>query len=115
MQLVFYWMIGLGGTAGQFFIFYLVFFLVSFAGNSMGLLLGSAISDAKLVSILLPFVILPVVLFSGFYKNREDLPDWISWSEYVSPLKYSFIAFMRNELDGIENDEYPLSLMNFEE
>lgn len=91
-----YWMIGLGNTAEQFFIFYLIFFLVSLAGNSLGLLLGAAISNVKVVSVMVPIVILPFALFSGFYKNREDLPVWIGWIEYISPMKYSFIAFVRN-------------------
>lgn len=89
-------MIGLGNTAEQFFIFYLIFFLVSLAGNSLGLLLGAAISNVKVVSVMVPIVILPFALFSGFYKNREDLPVWIGWIEYISPMKYSFIAFVRN-------------------
>lgn len=94
-----YWMIGLSNTVGQFFTFYLIVFLLSFAGNSLGLLLGSAISDAKLVPIVIPIFILPFVLFGGFYKNREDLPVWIGWFEYISPMKYAFIAFMKNELN----------------
>jgi ABC-type multidrug transport system permease subunit len=79
MAVIFYWMIGLANTAVQFFTFYFVFFLISFAGNSMGLLLGSAISDAKLITVLMPIMILPFVLFSGFFKNRDDLPNWLFW------------------------------------
>jgi ATP-binding cassette subfamily G (WHITE) protein 2 len=67
---------------------------VSFAGNSLGLLIGSLVSDAKSISAALPMVILPFILFSGFFKNRDDLPVWIGWIEYISPLKYGFIAFM---------------------
>ena len=79
MAVILYWMIGLSNTAEQFFIFYFIFFLISFAGNSLGLLLGCSISDAKLITVLMPIVILPFVLFSGFYKNREDLPVWLFW------------------------------------
>lgn len=98
MSVILYWMIGLQNTPEQFFTFYLIFFLISFAGNSLGLLLGCAVSDAKLITVLIPIFILPFVLFSGFYKNRNDLPVWLSWIEYISPMKYSFISFMRNEL-----------------
>lgn len=115
MSVIMYWMVGLANTAGQFFIFYLVFFLISFAGNSLGLLLGSAISDAKLITVLMPIVILPFVLFSGFYKNRHDLPNWLFWIEYLSPIKYSFISFMKNQLNQYENNEPPLSLLQFED
>lgn len=74
-----YFMIGLGNSAEQFFIFYLILLLISFTGNSLGLLLGSAISDAKLVPLMIPIFLLPFILFSGFYKNRDDLPVWIGW------------------------------------
>jgi ABC-type multidrug transport system permease subunit len=94
---IIYWMIGLADTAGQFFMFYLISFFVSFAGNSMGLLLGCAIPDAKLISVLTPVFILPFVLFSGFYKNRADLPNWLFWIEYLSPIKYSFISYVKNQ------------------
>jgi len=67
---------------------------VSFAGNSLGLFLGSVVNDAKSISTALPMVLLPVILFSGFFKNRADLPVWIGWLEYISPIKYSFIAFL---------------------
>jgi ATP-binding cassette subfamily G (WHITE) protein 2 len=79
MAVILYWMVGLYNTAGQFFIFYFIFFLISFAGNSLGLLLGSAVSDAKLITVLTPVMILPFVLFSGFFKNRNDLPVWLFW------------------------------------
>ena len=96
MTLIFTWMIGLGGTVSQFFTFYLIFFLVSFSGNSLGLLLGSMISDTQLVTILVPIVVLSFASFSGFFKNREDLPVWLFWVEYLSPLKKAFMAFVQN-------------------
>lgn len=79
MAVILYWMTGLANTAEQFFTFYFIFFLISFAGNSLGLLLGCMVSDAKLITVLMPVVILPFVLFSGFYKNRNDLPVWLFW------------------------------------
>lgn len=47
----------------------------------------------------MPLILLPVILFSGFFKNRNDLPKWIGWLEYISPVKYGFIAFVKNEVD----------------
>lgn len=69
-SIILYWMVGLSNTAGQFFTFYFISFLISFAGNSLGLMLGSSVKDAKLITVLTPVIILPFVLFSGFYKNR---------------------------------------------
>lgn len=87
-------MIDLGHTAGQFFIHCLVFALMSFCGSSLGLLIGSIILDPKSVSAVVPILLLPVMLFSGFFKNRNNLPKWIGWIEYISPNKYGFIGFV---------------------
>ncbi len=91
-------MIDLSNTAGQFFFHYLVYCLMAFTGSSFGMLLGSAIQDAKSVSAVIPIMLMPVILFSGFYKNRDNLPGWIGWLEYLSPVKYGFTAVMENEV-----------------
>jgi len=91
-------MVDLANTGGQFFIHCLVFFLMSFNGASLGLLLGSVILDEKSVSSVVPIIILPIILFSGFFKNRDELPKWIGWIEYISPNKYGFIGFIENEV-----------------
>ena len=91
---IFYFMVDLGNTGEQFFLHCLIFFLMSFNGASLGLLIGSVILDAKSVSAVIPIILLPVILFSGFFKNRSELPVWIGWMEYISPNKYGFIAFV---------------------
>lgn len=91
-------MVGLASTPQQFFIFYLISFLVSFAGNSLGLLIGSLSSDPKQVSAIIPVLLVPFILFSGFFKNRNNLPVWLGWMEYISPIKYSFSAFTINQI-----------------
>lgn len=68
--LILYWMVGLENSAERFFTFYLAMFLASLAGNSLGLLLGSTASDPKVVAALNPILIIPFVLFSGYFKNR---------------------------------------------
>lgn len=79
MAVILYWMVGLDETAEQFFTFYLALFLIGLAGNSLGYLLGSLTSDTKIVTLLIPVMIMPFVLFSGFYKNRDSLPVWLGW------------------------------------
>lgn len=96
--LIMYWFVGLSSTVGQFFTFYLICYLVSFAGMSLGLLLGSMITDTKSVSIVTPVFMLPLIVFSGYFKNAGNFPQWISWIQYISPIKYTFSAFLQNEV-----------------
>jgi ABC-type multidrug transport system permease subunit len=104
-------MIGLSSTPEQFFLFFFTNFICSLAGNSFGLLIGSSFSDPKVASGLMPLMILPMMLFSGFYKNFGDLPVWIGWIQYISPIKYSFIALANNQYN---NTDAPVSLLNFD-
>jgi len=69
-------------------------------GNSLGILGGSAFSDAKVAMGIMPMLFLPFMIFAGFYSNRKELPDWISWFEYLSPFKYAFEAVCWNEFDN---------------
>lgn len=96
--LIVYWFMGLANTATQFWIFYLILYFVGFNGMSLGLLLGSVITDAKAVSTAAPALAIIVALFSGFFKNFETIPAWISWIQYLSPIRYSYEAFVRNEV-----------------
>jgi ATP-binding cassette, subfamily G (WHITE), eye pigment precursor transporter len=92
--LIMYWFVGLSSTAAQFFTFYLICYLISFSGMSLGLMLGSMVSDAKSVSSITPMLMLPFILFSGLFKNSGNLPAWIGWIQYISPIKYTFSAFL---------------------
>lgn len=96
--LIMYWFVGLSSTASQFFIFYLIAYLLTINGVSLGLMLGSIITDAKSVSVVTPAILLPFFLFSGFFKNSGNLSSWIGWIQYISPIKYSFAAFVQNEV-----------------
>jgi ABC-type multidrug transport system permease subunit len=98
MTVIYYFMIGLAPTGGQFFIHCLITILVGLCGSSLGLFIGSVILDEKSISAVVPMIVLPFTLFSGFFKNRADLPVWIGWIEYISPNKYAFTAYINNEI-----------------
>lgn len=72
-------MIGLAPTGGQFFLHYLIFVLMGLCGSSLGMLIGSVVLDAKSISAVIPLLTMPIILFSGFFKNRNSLPVWIGW------------------------------------
>ena len=81
--------------------------LLGMSGNSFGILLyltiglmtGCMFNDVKSAAGFLPVVIMPFVLFSGFYANSSTFMSWIGWIQYISPMKYSFEALVWNEYD----------------
>jgi len=98
MTLIMYWFVGLSSTVDQFFIFYLVAYLLTLNGISLGLMLGAMILDQKSVAVVTPIVLLPFFLFSGFFKNSGNIPVWIGWIQYISPIKFGFSAWIQNEV-----------------
>ena len=97
-NLVFYWIVGLASTPEQFFLNYLINFLINLCGNSLGLLLGSIAQDPKSVAAMVPLILTPFIMFSGFFKNSANLPNWLGWIQYLSPIKYGLAAMAQIEV-----------------
>jgi ABC-type multidrug transport system permease subunit len=98
VSLIMYWFVGLSSTVEQFFIFYLISYLLTLNGASLGLMLGALILDKKSAAVVTPVVLLPFFLFSGFFKNTGNLPVWIGWIQYISPIKYGLAGYIQNEV-----------------
>lgn len=95
--LISYWMIGLSNTAEQFFTLYVIILVMSFTATSVGMLAGSIIKDAKSAGSIIFFFMVPLLSFSGFFKNYNSMPKWIGWLRFISPFNYSFTALVGNE------------------
>jgi hypothetical protein len=59
---------------------------MSFCGVSLGLFLGSVVMDEKDLAAVIPVIHLLMITFSGFFKNRADISQWIGYIEYLSPI-----------------------------
>jgi len=109
--LIVYWMMNLRSGASHFFMCLLITLMVSFAGNSYGLMISSFFNSQKVVAGMVPTVALTFIAFSGYFKNRKDIPGWLVWINYLSPMKYSFIAYAKNEYS---NTSAPIESLGFE-
>ncbi|CAD8074209.1 unnamed protein product [Paramecium primaurelia] len=99
-ELILYWMIGLNThSVGVVFIHLLVAILTSLNGNSIGLITGCVFSDIKAATSMVSILLLPFIIFSGYLANSKYFYVWISWIQYISPMKYSFEAFATNEFE----------------
>jgi len=74
-----YWAYGLTATPHQFFIFYVVNFLVAFVGSSIGYFISSAFSRLESALAMMPLFMLPITLFGGFISTVSTIPSWINW------------------------------------
>lgn len=49
---------------------------------------------------MLPLILMPIMLFSGFFVNGDELPIYFRWIKYASPPKYTFQALAINQYTG---------------
>jgi hypothetical protein len=52
-------------------------------------------------------MILPLMIFSGFFINTDSIPVYLDWIKYLSPMKYAFEAYCLNEFTGLQLICYP--------
>ncbi|KAH0552364.1 hypothetical protein KQX54_009086 [Cotesia glomerata] len=76
------------------FLMYLnICILTSFVSQSIGLLIGAAMSVESGMFIG-PVSSVPIVLFSGFFIKFSAMPNYLSWLSYVSYIRYGFEGAM---------------------
>ena len=97
ISLILYWFVNLSNTATQFFTYYLTAFILSLTGSSLGMLIGSFV-DRQSASSIIQIVIELCIVFGGYIKNLGNIPWWIRWVTFLSPIRYGFTAGIKNEV-----------------
>lgn len=102
-------MIGFSNTVGQFLAFYLILFLLGIAGSSGGIFIGSIVTDAKTVAVIVPLIMIPFSLCSGFYKNR-----WPSTLDWLDPISFTVEIWVHRACKLVLHTDSLVSTMNFD-
>lgn len=77
------------------------------ASTGMGLAGGVLVSNKNVAVGMIPVLVIPLMLLSGFFVNNDNyLPVLIPF-EYISLFKYGFQVFVQNEYDGLPLDCRP--------
>ncbi|KAJ0046817.1 hypothetical protein Pint_06171 [Pistacia integerrima] len=95
-----FWAVGLdGGVSG--FLFYLLIIFASFwAGSSFVTFLSGVVPHVMLGYTIVVAILAYFLLFSGFFINRDRIPDYWIWFHYLSLVKYPYEAVLQNEFDN---------------
>jgi hypothetical protein len=72
------------------------------ANGGYALILGTCFSDKQLAVTLTPVLIIPFMLFAGFFVNQDQIPVWLIEFQYLSIFKYGYQALMLNEYTGLD-------------
>lgn len=94
-----YFAVGFTADAGRFFLFALILILDVLVATSMGFFVGCAVQNASAATALVTVVMLPFILFAGYFVNLGDVYVWLRWLQYLSPIRYSTEAILRNEFE----------------
>ena len=90
---------GIGGypNAWGFFRFYFVMILLDFTASAFGQMISVMFNQPEAAVQIYPLFILPLLILGGFYTNSGNVPGWIGWLQYVSPVRYGFESVTTNE------------------
>jgi len=101
---IIYFMIGYQEIAGKYFIMVLVGIVQEFAGTALGIFMASLFEDIAVALAVTPMALMPLMIFSGFFVNSSTIPVFLNWIKWLSPMKYAFVALVKNEFSGLKLD-----------
>ncbi|EAR83198.2 ABC transporter family protein (macronuclear) [Tetrahymena thermophila SB210] len=114
VSLICFFMIGFEGSTSNFFFFALNFILITNIGNSVGILSSAMFQQSKVaISFIIGFLV-PQVMFSGVYKNLNELPEYVSWCRYLTPIFYSNNAIINDLFSGKTMIYNPVEQLHFD-
>lgn len=102
---IIYWMAGLNPAVDRYFIAMGIVALILQVVFSLGYFLSCAAPNVDISLAIAPVIIIPMMMFGGFYVNSGTIPVWLAWIKYVSWFFYGYNALMINQWSGIDNIE----------
>lgn len=100
-----YWTVGLNPDFGKFLLFLLTLILIYNASSGYSLIISASFSDKQLAVTLTPVLIIPFMLFAGFFVSSSQIPVYLKEFEYLSIFKYGYQALM--QLEFKDNNNFP--------
>ncbi|XP_044732202.1 protein white [Chrysoperla carnea] len=96
-----YYMIGLNPEQPRVFITAIIVALVANVAISFGYLISCISSGVSMALSIGPPVIIPFMLFGGFFLNTGSVPFYFKWLSYLSWFRYGNEALLINQWEGI--------------
>ncbi|KAG7377442.1 hypothetical protein PHYBOEH_000872, partial [Phytophthora boehmeriae] len=99
-----YWMCGFAAEAGRFIIFELTVLLSNLAMGMWFFFLAAACSHENIATPLCMMSILIFIIFAGFIVTTDEIPDYLIWAHWISPMSWSIRALAINQYLSSEFD-----------
>lgn len=86
-----YWLVGLNNSSPEKPILLVCIMILSYnAFSGLGYILGTMFRNARTVSVLTPLLLVPQMLFAGFFINQNRIPKWLVWLREICIPKYTY-------------------------
>jgi ABC-type multidrug transport system permease subunit len=95
-SLIVYFGVGLTITSGQFWMFFFILIMVVFDAHSYGYFLSAMFDNSIIAAQISPLFAVPMMLVGGMLCNAGTMSPWISWLQYLSPIRYGYEALVWN-------------------
>lgn len=100
-----YPLIGLRPGLSHFMLTLLVVTLTANAATSFGYLISCASASTSMALSVGPPVIIPFLLFGGFFLNSGSVPIYLRWLSYFSWFRYANEGLLINQWAGVQPGE----------
>eukprot|EP00602_Paraphysomonas_sp_CaronLab_P009194 CAMPEP_0185032880 /NCGR_PEP_ID=MMETSP1103-20130426/21378_1 /TAXON_ID=36769 /ORGANISM="Paraphysomonas bandaiensis, Strain Caron Lab Isolate" /LENGTH=637 /DNA_ID=CAMNT_0027568947 /DNA_START=61 /DNA_END=1974 /DNA_ORIENTATION=- len=87
----------MGHLQGDFIVLMMCSFGVGMVSASVSILVGSVVTDPKQALEIMPIILVPQILFAGFFIRTSQIPIFLRWAQYACGLKYAINIFAINE------------------
>jgi len=102
---ILYWMVGLNPDPVRFLTTCLLVLLVVQVVLSLGYFLSCSCPSVEVALAVGPILIIPAMLFGGFFLNSASVPSWLLWLKHLSWLYYGFEVLAVNQWEGVQGIE----------
>ncbi|XP_071156888.1 protein white-like [Mytilus edulis] len=100
---ILYWMAGLYYNVESFLICCGISILVANTAASFGMIISTLSSSATMALAVAPPLLIPLMLFGGFFVQNDTIPDWLLWLKYLSWFQYSNEVLNINQWSDIDH------------
>ncbi|GAB0088557.1 Protein white [Sergentomyia squamirostris] len=107
-----YPMIGLMPGFGHFTTACIIMALLANVATSFGYLISTLSSSTSMALSLGPPVVIPFLLFGGFFLNSASVPIYFKWFSYLSWFKYGNEAMLINQWASVKEGEIECNRAN---
>lgn len=101
-NLILYFLSNLRREPSQFFIYFLINFIVMLVMSAVFRTLAAVTKTISQAMTLAGIMILALVIYTGFVVPTPYMHPWFKWIHYLNPIYYAFEILLANEFHGRE-------------